>query len=279
MRLLKKINNNYALALDSQGKQIIVEGKGIGFRKMPCELTNLTEISRTYYDMEGHEANLIQSLPVEVLDISGEIYEYALQYIAAKLNQNLILTLADHIQFCLERQQKNIQIKMPIYYDVEHLYPRESQIAGYAMGLIREKLGVSLPESEKTGIALNIINSELISDCAEDVETELVEICSSVIETMMNISIDTTSYSYSRFVSHLVYLLRRANHSVAASEQSIQMYASLVQDFPEISSCVNRIEILLSQKHYYLNEEEKMYLILHVNRLCSRGGYEAEEQT
>ncbi len=277
MRLLKKINNNYALALDSQGKQIIVEGKGIGFRKMPCELTNLAEISRTYYDLEGHEACLLQSLPTEILDISGEIYEYALQYIAAKLNQNLILTLADHIQFALERQQKNIQIKMPIYYDVEHLYPQESQIAEYTMYLINERLGILLPESEKTGIALNIINSELISDYTGDAESELVELCSLVIENMMDISIDTTSYSYSRFVSHLVYLLRRANHSEPASEQSIQMYVSLVQDFPEISSCVNRIEILLAQKHYYLNEEEKMYLMLHVNRLCSRGRYEVEE--
>ena len=34
MKLLKKINNNFALALDSRGEQIIVEGKGMGFQKM-----------------------------------------------------------------------------------------------------------------------------------------------------------------------------------------------------------------------------------------------------
>ena len=47
MKLLKKINNNFALALDSKGTQIIVEGKGIGFRKMPEELADLSVISRT----------------------------------------------------------------------------------------------------------------------------------------------------------------------------------------------------------------------------------------
>ena len=31
MKLIKKINNNFVLAEDSAGNQVIVEGKGIGF--------------------------------------------------------------------------------------------------------------------------------------------------------------------------------------------------------------------------------------------------------
>lgn len=50
MKLLKKINNNYALALDSRGEKIIVEGRGIGFQKMPCELSDLSLVSKTYYN-------------------------------------------------------------------------------------------------------------------------------------------------------------------------------------------------------------------------------------
>ena len=52
MKLLKKINNNYALALDSNGEEIIVSGRGIGFQKMPCDLNDLSLISRTYYDID-----------------------------------------------------------------------------------------------------------------------------------------------------------------------------------------------------------------------------------
>ena len=52
MKLIKKINNNFALAEDSGGNQVIVEGKGIGFTKMPCTITDLSCISRTYYDYD-----------------------------------------------------------------------------------------------------------------------------------------------------------------------------------------------------------------------------------
>ena len=36
MKLLKKINNNFALAIDGNGEKVIVEGRGIGFNRMPC---------------------------------------------------------------------------------------------------------------------------------------------------------------------------------------------------------------------------------------------------
>ena len=39
MKIIKKINTSAALALDSAGREIIVLGKGIGFPKVPYELT------------------------------------------------------------------------------------------------------------------------------------------------------------------------------------------------------------------------------------------------
>ncbi|MCH3943362.1 MAG: hypothetical protein LKE37_06810 [Atopobiaceae bacterium] len=35
MRIVKKINNNVALAVDACGKDVVVFGKGIGFPQMP----------------------------------------------------------------------------------------------------------------------------------------------------------------------------------------------------------------------------------------------------
>ena len=52
MKLIKKINNNFALAEDSGGNQVIVEGRGVGFNKMPCTITDLSCISHTYYDYD-----------------------------------------------------------------------------------------------------------------------------------------------------------------------------------------------------------------------------------
>ena len=51
MEVYKKINNNVALARDAKGRELVVFGKGIGFASMPYELTDLSRIQRTFYDV------------------------------------------------------------------------------------------------------------------------------------------------------------------------------------------------------------------------------------
>lgn len=53
MRIIKKINNNVAVAVDSAGHELIVLGKGLGFPKMPYELNDLSRITRTFYDADN----------------------------------------------------------------------------------------------------------------------------------------------------------------------------------------------------------------------------------
>ena len=272
MKLLKKINNNFALALDSRGEQIIVEGKGIGFQKMPSILTDLSRITRTYYGITEQDISLIRSVSNEVLDISGRVYEYAQQRIADRLNPNLTFILADHIEFSIERYEKKIDIKMPFYYDIKFLYPKETEIAEYALRLIRNEMKIPLPDSELTGIAMNIINSELVAGEIRESKTELVESVTKYIEKKFSLKISRDSFSYSRFVSHMEYLLRRAQKNQEVSVDNQELYNAVRKEIPEIGSCVDGIEILLKRNGLYLNEEEKLYLMLHVNRLCDREG-------
>lgn len=108
MKLLKKINNNFALAIDSKGEQIIVEGKGIGFQKMPVELSDLSCITRTYYDTKEQDISLIRSVTDEVLSISGKVHRYAEQQIADRLNPNLTFILATIFNLVLNAMKKEL---------------------------------------------------------------------------------------------------------------------------------------------------------------------------
>lgn len=272
MRLLKKINNNYALALDSKGTQIIVEGKGIGFRTMPEELTDLSVVSRTYYDTKEQDINLIMSISEEVMEIASKVSGYANSRIGERLNPNLTFILADHIQFSIERYEKQMNFKMPIYYDINLLYPVEVEIAEYAMWLVHRETGIDLPDSELTGIALNIINSEINPDVINADKEELVELVVVFIEKTFGIKVNRKKFSYSRFASHMEYLFRRAKEYREVSEDNLRMYRTLKGEYPHISKCVNGIERILKENGYYLNEEEKLYLMLHVNRLCDHEG-------
>lgn len=270
MKLLKKINNNFALALDSRGEQIIVEGKGIGFQKMPMELNDLSLITRTYYDTKEQDVSLINTVSEDILNVSADVCQYAEMKIGDKLNPNLRFILADHLDFAIERQKKNINIKMPIYYDIQLLYPKEVQVAEYAMELIKKELKVQLPDSERTGIALNIINSEMLPEPAGENKDELIEKIAVFIEKSFSIQIDRKVFRYSRFVSHMEYLLRRAREGNLVSDGNLQLYKTVRTEIPAIGHCADEIAELLGKKGYHLNEEEKLYLMLHINRLCNR---------
>ena len=51
MKVVKKINNNVAICLDSNNCELVAFGKGIGFPKMPYEIQDLSLIDRTFYDL------------------------------------------------------------------------------------------------------------------------------------------------------------------------------------------------------------------------------------
>ena len=270
MKLLKKINNNFALAEDSKGEQVIVEGRGVGFQKMPCELNDLSSISRTYYGFNSETIRLIQTVNPQILQIADQLYNEAVDQIPAELNPNLPFTLADHLEFCIERLNKNIELKMPLTYELESSYPLEMKLAENALERIEEQLGICLPASEKAGIALNIINSELTVKASNtQKEEELIAGCTRIIEAHLHQTIHLNSFNYVRFATHMRYRLRRINEGVSEN-CSYSLYQTMQKQYAKIAGIVNGMAVYLEVNGYPVSEEEKFYLILHVQRLCDR---------
>ncbi len=273
MILTKRINNNFALGADSNGEQIIIEGKGIGFQKMPCTITDYSMVTRTYYDFDQQYIDLISSIPQELLNVANEVFEYLTSSVTCPVNQNLPFILADHIGFAIKRLTKNIKVRIPIYYDLKYLYPLEYEVAQYALKRVKVEIGVTLPEDEISGIMFNIINAE--SDAAEVKRNSKfqgwIEEITETVEKSMNVRISRDSFNYSRFVSHMNYLFKRLSQNKMASSENVQMYRTLAKQYPSVSECVDRIALKLKVRNgAELNDEEKLYLILHINRLCDR---------
>lgn len=275
MKLLKKINNNFALALDSKGEQIIVEGKGIGFQKMPCEISDYKLITRTYYDFDQRYIEMLNEIPMEIMDIANELFEHIMSGIGCSINPNLPFILADHIDFAIKRMKKNIVLKLPMYYDLMQMYPYECEMAEYALKLIKVRLGVRLAPEEKSGIVLNIINAEM--NCREmkrvDALNEWIDRFVEIIEDCMHISISRDTFNFTRFATHVNYLYKRVEEGTDAilNDEGGKLYRSVKEEIPEISTCIDKIVGYLEQEeNVKLTEEEKLYLMLHVNRLCSR---------
>ena len=62
MKIVKRINTNAAIAITGNKKEIVILGKGVGFPKVPYELTDISVIERTFYDIDPIYINVLANL-------------------------------------------------------------------------------------------------------------------------------------------------------------------------------------------------------------------------
>lgn len=273
MKVIKKINSNVAVCLDSNQNELIAFGKGIGFPTVPYELKDLSCVHRTYYGINQNYLGLLNEIPEVVFEISEKIVDIAKLSIENEMNPNIVFTLADHINFAIQRYKKNMKIKMPFSYDVSHLYEIEMSIGEKAIKMITEQMKIYLQEEEAVSIALHFINAEnMQSNMKSDIdETEVIHKLSCLIESTLHIKIDRKGFNYSRFVSHLQYLLKRRDGNKMISSENDKLYITMKTQCPETFDCALVMkQYVMKHLHWELSQEELLYLMLHINRLCSR---------
>ena len=87
----------------------------------------------------------------------------------------------------------------------------------------------------------------------------------------MNVIIDRDSFSYSRFVTHLKYLLKRSSKLAMPESENEKLYESVCEEFPELKRVGEKIkEYIVATLKVEPAKEEILYLMIHINRLCAR---------
>ena len=281
MKIIKKINNNVALAQDAKGREMIVFGKGVGVPAMPYELTDLSKVQRTFYDVDEKYFELLRDVPQEIFLAADDIAETARDELNCPLNLNLTYVLADHLNFAIQRCQEGIALQTPLAYDIRHLYPQEYELAHSALTDLRKALRVDLPDSEAISIALHIITAEAeVGDMhATMLATKVISEISDLVEQNLQIRLDKDSFSYSRFAMHMRYLVQRMMQGKAldGDESMGTMLQTLRRQYPDVYLCVEQISAFL-QNNYNWNctREEQLYLLMHIHRVqVERTGTEA----
>lgn len=275
MKVVKKINNNIAICIDANGNELIAFGNGIGFPKTPYEIQDLSKITRTFYGVNANYLDLLIEIPEDIFEISARIVDYAKTKIESELNPNIVFTLADHIHFAIQRYEKKMNIKMPFLYDIEHLYEDEMEVGKKSVLYINKVKKVHLRGNEAAGIALHFINAENIKKQSEIIldENKIRNDITNIIEKEFDIKINRRNFNYSRFVTHMQYLLKRQMKSTYISSENERMFNNVIHEFPKTYDCVLQIkEYIINNLDWSLNNEELLYLMLHINRLCSREG-------
>lgn len=98
MRIDKVINNNVVSALDGDGTEVVVMGRGIGYHMKQGMEVSKEKIEKVFRlespGTAGRFGSLLEKIPLEHLQISTEIIDYARNVLNRKLNESIYLTLS-----------------------------------------------------------------------------------------------------------------------------------------------------------------------------------------
>ena len=159
MQVVRNINNNVALCLDSQGNELVAFGRGIGFRKPPYEV-ELSHIERTFYGVDPKLISAIEDIPSDLVLIADEVVQGFVAATGKALNPQVAFTLADHLAFAIQRQHRRLVFEVPVERDVRDLYADEAAAGHRALALVLERMHEWLPAEEEALVALHLVNAE-----------------------------------------------------------------------------------------------------------------------
>lgn len=275
MRIAKVLNNNVITVIDDQHKESVIMGRGIAFKKQPGDEIEEERIEKIF-TLENREVSqklmtLLSDIPMEYMDISDEIIQYAQGVLGGKLHDSIYISLTDHIHFAIERYRLGMEIKNALLWEIKRMYRKEYAIGVKALGIITDKLGVTLPEDEGGFIALHLVNSQLNVEMRDTVTmTNIVKDIINIVRRSFVIDLDEESLSYYRFLTHLKFFAQRILSGTPSNnkETDNSLHDMVKQQYSSSYACAEKIKDY-AQKIYgrSLSNEEMLYLTIHIERV------------
>ncbi|MGW9102470.1 BglG family transcription antiterminator LicT [Priestia megaterium] len=277
MKVVKVLNTSVVLAERDDQKEVIVMGKAIGFKNKPGNTINEEDVERIYVpenkSTSNDLTNLMKETPKEYLMLTDEIISYTKSRLAKPLNEHLYITLTDHLYMATKRFKENLTIQNRLLWEVKKFYPEEFSIGLRALDLIKNQLGIRFPEEEAANIAFHLVNAQQNDDNMNQIllMTKTVKDIQNIIKFYYKIDIPEDTINYSRFLTHLQFFVQRLLENKMLETDNHDLFDQIKQKYPEDGKCVEKIEMYIKKNfNYTISNEEKMYLIIHLNRVVSR---------
>lgn len=271
----KVINNNIISAYEKSGAEVIVMGRGIGFKKKQGEVVPADQISKIFRiksrTLAEQFKELLANMPLERVRISDEIISHAKDHLKLKLNQIIYVTLTDHINFAIERVSQGIEPQNALLWEIKRFYPQEFQLGIYALELIQDRLDILLPEDEAGFIALHFVNAEYGTDIRDAVKfPDQMQAIVDIVERDLGILLDESSLHYERFMTHIKFLIQRIYRKELLSSEDRELSLLMQRKYPREYQCSVKVaEYIMQATGSRLSEEEIMYLSVHIRRVTT----------
>lgn len=277
LRIKKVLNSSVVLVSEEEGDEFIVLEKGIGYGRKPGETVEVKEESRIFVQLSQTDRNqlaeLLSSIPSGYLEVTQAIVAYAEQTLNTSLNEHIYLALTDHLHFAVERFEQNMIITNRVFWELKSFYPKEYRIGLKALEIVRNELGIRLPEEEAANIAFHIVNAQKEEEVQYDAmrAARLIGQVVTLVTYLMKCQPDKESLHYSRFISHMQYFAERFFTDRMLDSADDFLYAQMEQGYPKAVACAEKVRtLLLKEYHKAISNEETAYLAVHIQRLASR---------
>ncbi len=279
--IIKKIlNNNFILVNGKNGEEMVAMGKGLRFSHKVGDDLSMSEVEKLYTLKDEKNRRdyirLLEDAPSEYAAVIQDAVEMVNRRMSSTLNEQIFVTLFDHLIYALERYEKGIVLQNRMLWEIRKFYPKEYLAGAEVLEYINRELGVNLPEAEAGNIAFHIVNARINipgNDSAAQNGMLMVKMLKDIFQIVQlyyGYKIDEDSINYSRFVVHMQFFLQRLLEDKMLTEEGISIYQSVRTEGAKAAGCVAQIQKyirnLLGKE---ITKEEQIYLIVHITRMTS----------
>ncbi|MBS4207062.1 BglG family transcription antiterminator LicT [Bacillus sp. FJAT-50079] len=275
MKIAKVINNNVVSVMKND-TELVIMGRGIAFQKRPGDQVDQDRIEKVFTLNNKQTSEnfqlLLREVPIDLMVIVEEVIHFAQNQLGKKLNENIYVSLTDHINFAIERHEQGVEIKNALLWEIKQLYKEEFLIGLKALDKINHKFQLSLPEDEAGFIAIHLINAEMNEDVVNTMNiTKFMQQIINIVKYHFNVEFDEDSLNYFRFITHLKFFVQRIMKGTHYENDDDFLYIMIKQKHKEAANCTEKIKSYIKKEYNHeLTNEEMLYLTLHIERVVNR---------
>ena len=269
-KILRVLNNSAVLVIDLYTKQeIIFIGKGIGFGKRVNDNVSKFENSKSYFfekeNPRGNSIQMIKNIDGVYIEIASSIIQEA-ERVFDFVDSNILIPLADHIDFTIKRINNNVEIRNPFLRELKVLFESEYSVALKGKDIIKEKVNIDINDDEVGYLALHINSAVTNSDTKEGINTAfIVKESIYMIENLIGKKVSDNSLLYVRLITHIKFMLMRMK---TEEKIDVDMSDYVISNFPEsykisCEVCDNISKILKKS----ITDIEKSYFAIYIERI------------
>ena len=282
LKFVRALNNNAGIAIDDDGRDVVVFGKGLAFSLSSGDAVPTDRIERLFREKD---ATLLESLLKDIpqchFETARECIDYIQNNLSIELAPSIYVALMDHISFIQERAIKGMLPSNALTWEISQYYPTEFHLGQKVVELLEDELECPLNDDEAASIALHIINAENnLGNMQGGLQSiELIDDIIRIIEFQAGIKLDSRSLSFQRLIAHVKFFLQRIQAHDGSQTETAKLDIDSVlsptvrQSYPQSWTIANKIKAFVGSRiDAAIAEDETAYLAIHIQRVIQEGG-------